>query len=1010
MRGNYLRLVTLGRLALLASDGSEEPLTKRRRQLAVLAVLALTSRPISRDVLVDMFWGEEEEDRARHSLSNTLSSLRRVLGPEAIATRHADVALAPAAHLHVDALELAAACEGGDHMRAVALYEGQFLDGVYVPGSARFEQWATRERARLERLFLHACEKTCSALAREGAWERCAAPARRWLDVIPPSRAAALMLVDSIAAPRTPEALREALDEYDRLVIRLQREYDSPPDPRVTEHAAELRAALAAALVHSPSVVAGALPASIAFAETTGGLMLGDPGVPSGAATPPARDDVHAAPSGHRTARRYRTVRSPFRMRRTADRQVRSGGSSSSTGRLLAGVGALVALVATVTYTGYRARQSGVAAVPTARPVVAVTQVDNVRNDTSIAWLQDGLRQMLASDLSRSSAVDVVPPAQLRDALARAGVPADAPASGVVLLDAARRLGATFTVRAGLTHGDGRYVADVTVRKLATGALVRLYTVAGTDIMGVADRIAATALDAVGASSTVPRFADVETSSPLAYQHYIRGMQALAEGRTPDDRDELDAAIALDSGFLRALRARRDLASDEGDYARATRLDALVQRSLARAPLRDRLGEEIWRALHVGESDRSDALARQLVAMYPGDPRAYATLAQVLGAHGEWREARTVLERELALDSLAIEAGRGPCAPCVAYAGLTWADASAGDFARGEQTARRWVRLQPDLPNAWVTLAAALEMNGKPDEAVASARRAADLTPNAEVQLVAGRALLSARHFTSVDSLIAAWRTGGDVAYRTAAADLATMLARERGQFRRAARTITPLLEGVLPTDGMQLVHADNVARAGDPGGAQRELERAAHSAGRGSPMSLAGDSARAFVWPHALAADLLAASGADTLRLRALADTIERAGQRSYYGRDWRLFHHVRGLIAARAGRWSEAEREFREARWGALGWSRTLAELARAQMALGRPADAIATLRLAHAAPLDAMGRYLPHSEVDWRMALAFRAAGMPDSARVYAGYVRAAWRDADPQVRARLASLPR
>jgi hypothetical protein len=53
--------------------------------------------------------------------------------------------------------------------------------------------------------------------------------------------------------------------------------------------------------------------------------------------------------------------------------------------------------------------------------------------------------------------------------------------------------------------------------------------------------------------------------------------------------------------------------------------------------------------------------------------------------------------------------------------------------------------------------------------------------------------------------------------------------------------------------------------------------------------------------------------------------------------------------------------------------------------------------------------MGRYVPISELDFRMARAFQQDGQSDSARVYAGYVRRAWRDADPEYRVRLAALP-
>src|SRR5215831_20622552 len=133
LRDNRLRLLTLGRLTLVGSGGEEhESLAKRRRKLALLAVLAMARRPIARDTLVEMFWGEQDEARARHSLSNALSCLRRRLGAKAITTRDAEVALSSDASLVVDALELANLVEAREFGRAAALYGGPFLDGCYV--------------------------------------------------------------------------------------------------------------------------------------------------------------------------------------------------------------------------------------------------------------------------------------------------------------------------------------------------------------------------------------------------------------------------------------------------------------------------------------------------------------------------------------------------------------------------------------------------------------------------------------------------------------------------------------------------------------------------------------------------------------------------------------------------------------------------------------------------------------------------------------------------------------
>jgi hypothetical protein len=101
--------------------------------------------------------------------------------------------------------------------------------------------------------------------------------------------------------------------------------------------------------------------------------------------------------------------------------------------------------------------------------------------------------------------------------------------------------------------------------------------------------------------------------------------------------------------------------------------------------------------------------------------------------------------------------------------------------------------------------------------------------------------------------------------------------------------------------------------------------------------------------------------------------------------------------------GRWVDAEAELQQARYGvAESWTRSAVALAKTELALGQPRAALAALRDAYATPLDGMGRYQPRSEIDLLMAQAFREAGDADSARLYDGYVRRAWRNADPEVK--------
>jgi|GEM_PF-876549 len=1002
-RPKNFRLITLGRLALVSPDGEDESVGLRRRKLTLLAVLALSERPYTREALADMFWGEEDEERARHSLSDALSHFRRLLGRGAIAHRSSDVALSDDVRLGVDALEFAAACETRDFSRAVGLYQGPLLDGVYVDRSRRFDEWVTRERDRYARLFARACESECLSLARSRRWNECAALARRWLSVAPLSADAALYLINAVKAPGTGEAALAALAEYEALRERLERELSARPDQRVASLAAELSGRVASGETMPASAPADAAPspprgapqvapASIPAAAPAGAAALVQATVPAarGAA---AGDDPPADAAREPTDSRVAAAR-----RRTLI--------------AIAAAALSLALITGGTFLAGRRTAATARPVEGSPPVVAITLIQNVRDDSSVAWLEEGLKQMIAADLSRSGNVTVVAPSRVREVARRTQLAGRGELGTEDALRLAREVGATWAVSGGLTRGEELYVLDVALRDVDTGVLVRLFTVTGRDILDVADQAASHILATASSSGPGPRLADVETGSVSAYQHYVRSVQARGEGRFPDELRELDAAIATDSGFVSALAARLRLAQEARDAELVERLAAALAKARGRATDWDRLYEGVYSAQHNGEHARAVALGAQLVERYPRDPRAYAMLADIHASQGDWEAADSVLVRALSLDSLAAETGLGPCVPCTALGGIVRMRLAMGELAGAERAADRWVALQPDVPAPWSHLSEVLAYAGSYDSALTVARRASMLAGgDASYASHVGRILLMARRFDELDSAIAGWLARGDDDHRLAALDLQTMLLRERGQIEESNRVIASMVEKYPSARSLELVRANGLARLGKWREAAELYEKEAHSTWWKEPRSpfvpLRGDDARTFAWQHALEADAMAESG-DTARLRALADSIESIGARSYYGRDWKLHHHVRGIIAERAGRLREAAREYEAARWGIAGWTVTVARLARVQLALGEPRQAIELLRGAYKSPPDAMGRYEPRSELDLLMSVAFAAAGMRDSSDTYAGYVRKAWAHADPQVKARLRLL--
>ena len=186
-RAKRFRLLTFGRMALLEAMTVEEPtLAARPRKLAVLAWLALRpGRRATRDRIIGVFWGGRGEERARNSLADALSQLRRVLGRNAIRTQAGDVVVDTETTLDVDALELIEAANAGEHQRVITLYAGPFLDGVHVDDAPEFDEWRDRERARFAAIFARSAAVRCSELARTRQWDACRELSERWLGADP---------------------------------------------------------------------------------------------------------------------------------------------------------------------------------------------------------------------------------------------------------------------------------------------------------------------------------------------------------------------------------------------------------------------------------------------------------------------------------------------------------------------------------------------------------------------------------------------------------------------------------------------------------------------------------------------------------------------------------------------------------------------------------------------------------------------------------------------------------
>ncbi len=148
-----IRFHTLGAVDLRGLDGAEvRAVLQQPKRLGLLAYLAVASPPRfhRRDSLLALFWPELDEEHARAALRRSLYFLRAELGAEVVSSRgDEEVGVAPEL-LWCDATALEQALAEGDPGRALELYRGGLLEGLYVSGAApEYQDWLDRERHRL---------------------------------------------------------------------------------------------------------------------------------------------------------------------------------------------------------------------------------------------------------------------------------------------------------------------------------------------------------------------------------------------------------------------------------------------------------------------------------------------------------------------------------------------------------------------------------------------------------------------------------------------------------------------------------------------------------------------------------------------------------------------------------------------------------------------------------------------------------------------------------------------
>jgi DNA-binding SARP family transcriptional activator len=603
-----LRLTTFGGLSI---DGAEQPLTGaaiQRRRLALLAVAAAAGpQGISRDKLIGLFWSEVPEDRARHALAQALYALRRALGVEELFLG------APAIRLNTDVvsadcLEFKQALAAGERERAIALYAGPFLDGVYLDDTPGFATWAEGERDRFARAYADVLESSASDAEARGDLAGAVGLWRKLVAADPLAARPALGLMGALVAAGDPAAAVRHARVHEEMV---RSELEVSPSPEVAAFAQRLRSDLPPAPRPEP-------------------LQKPATSVVNDSADLIDRPDTSA----------HFHTRSPRRHPRL----------------MLALVGS-AAFLAVLAMLASLAPMTGTAAMATDRDsnLVAVFPF-HVRGD-STSDLREGMVDLLSAALDGAGDLKVVEPRAMLSRVSRtdewSGDPARAASiaasfgSGVFILGDVTPLGPNIQVGATLYDA---MKPDVPIARASESG-------ATEETLDIVDRIAATLLARrlSKPGERLARVAAVTTSSLPALKAYLAGERELRARRYAAAGDAFRAAVAHDTTFALAFY-RLSIAADwMGNQPLADSAAALAQRYAHRLSLYDRALVEAalaWRRLDFDEAERR---YKAILLHSPNDVETWYQLGEMYFHNNTARglpflDARVPFERALALE------------------------------------------------------------------------------------------------------------------------------------------------------------------------------------------------------------------------------------------------------------------------------------------------------------------------------------------------------------------------
>ena len=402
---------------------------------------------------------------------------------------------------------------------------------------------------------------------------------------------------------------------------------------------------------------------------------------------------------------------------------------------------------------------------------VAVLPFRNEIESAEFGWLDRGVAELLATDLSQLDTLRVVSGQRIFDLLRQFGVEEGEVVPDELHTRVTQRAGARYLLTGSVLGAPGNVQVVARLSDARSGVTRASARARGADVFRLIDEVSAS-LSAdllgreLGPDESVP-VARLTTRSLDAFREYEQGRVARFRFHLQDAREHFERAVTLDSTFALAHFQLAGLMFQQGDMGNAVEHLQAADRHLDVASERDRLYVSGFVDLIQGRREEGLRKLRELIAKYPDEKDARVVMWAFLRQQpGTEEETERLIRETVELDPY--------YAP--GWNVLAYQEAQRGNFTAADSLIRRYVELEPGEPNPIDSQGEIAEMAGRYEDAREAYRGALEIREDFYLSLhhlvrtylregrpaAARGELASWRASESADTRARAWLLTGD--------------------------------------------------------------------------------------------------------------------------------------------------------------------------------------------------------------------------------------------------------